>query len=122
MQAVPQWQYANGGQFCGMPVQNGGMTPCNQMQGNMNNDGSMQMGMMQQSQQHPQQMAMPVNMQQHNSFGMPQNMQGQGAPFPMPLSPPHDLAQTSFPSGTQPAYYENGGMQLVSVPVGSCPQ
>merc|ERR1712232_1549691 len=103
-------------------MQNGAMTPCTPMQGNVQSDGSMQFGMMPSQQQHPQ-MAMPVNMQQQTSFGMSQNVQGhgQGSPFPMPLSPPHDLAQTGFP-GTQPAYYENGGMQLVSVPVGSCPQ
>merc|ERR1719162_910637 len=142
-----QWQYThggNGGQFCGMPMHNG-MVSCtpNQMpMTNMNGDGSMQFNMVQQCQQMPQQcqqmpqqcqqMQVPVNMQQ-NSFGMaPGNMQS--APFPMPLSPPHDLVQSGFPLGTQPAYFENwtsdgqqqsaaASMQLVSVPVGNaCPQ
>lgn len=126
-----QWQYANNGQFCGMPMQNGlvACTPTNQMPvSNMSGDGSMQFNMIQQ----PQQMPVPVNMQQ-NSFGM-QGGNMQSAPFPMPLSPPHDLVHSSFPLGTQPAYFENwtadgqhqsqtGGMQLMSVPVGSaCPQ
>lgn len=140
-----QWQYpngGNGGQFCGMQMQNG-MVACtpNQMpMSNMNGDGSMQFNMMQQCQQMPQQMPqqcqqmqVPVNMQQ-NSFGMAPAAIMQSAPFPMPLSPPHDLAHSSFPLGTQPAYFENwtsdgqqqsaaAGMQLVSVPVGNaCPQ
>merc|ERR1711879_447838 len=117
-QPLQQWHFANGGQYCGVPMQNG-IATClpGQMQGCAVNDGSMQFGVMQMQQ--PPQMAVPVNMQQYSKPG---NSTMQGTPFPMPLSPPHDLAQTSFP-GTQPAaYYENGGMQLVSVPVNSCPQ
>lgn len=119
MQAMPQW-YSNPGQFCGMPMPNGAMTPCTQMQGHVGNDGacSMHFGMMQSPQQH---MAVPINMQHQNSFVMPQTMPAQGAPFPMPLSPPHDLAQSGF-ANSQPAYYEAGGMQLVNVPVSNCPQ
>jgi len=55
----------------------------------------------------------------------------QGSPFPMPLSPPHDLAHAGF-SGNQQAYFENwapegqqigsmpgnGGAQLLGLPVG----
>lgn len=106
---LQQWHFANGGQYCGVPMQNG-IATCvpGPVQGGPVTDGSMQFGVVQMQQQ--PQMAVPVNMQQYSKSGNP-NMQGtptmQGTPFPMPLSPPHDLAQTSFPSGTQPAYFEN---------------
>lgn len=63
--------------------------------------------------------------------GKPPDMQG--APFPMPLSPPHDLAHAGFSGNQQQAYFENwapeaqqmgsmqgnGGAQLLSLPVGN---
>merc|ERR1739848_423086 len=85
-QPMQQWHFANGGQYCGVPMQSG-MAPCvpSHMQGGAVNDGSIQFGVMQMQQ--PQQMAVQVNMQQ-SSYGKTGNPHMQGAPFPMPLSPP----------------------------------
>lgn len=57
----------------------------------------------------------------------------QGSPFPMPLSPPHDLAHAGFSGNQQQAFFENwtpegqqmgsipsnGGAQLLGLPVGN---
>lgn len=43
----------------------------------------------------------------------------QGSPFPMPLSPPHDLAHAGFSGNQQQAYFENWapeGQQMGSMP------
>lgn len=125
--AMPHWQFPNGAQFCGVQMQNA-MAACVQMHGpGMSPDSPMQFGMMHPHQQTPHMPAMSVNMQQ-NSFAMTPVGNVQGTPFfPMPLSPPHDLAHSGFPHGAQP-YFENdwqqasGGMH-VSNPMGNaCPQ
>lgn len=131
--AMPQWHYAsphgNQNQYCGFQMpHNSGMTICATQAGA---DGQMQFlchmphmhGVQQMSPQSPQAVAihMQVPMAMNGGMPQPQVMQTQhmspeswqgkhelpSAPFPMPLSPPHDMAQSCFSSGTQPAFFEN---------------
>jgi len=91
----PQWMC--NGQMC-----NGQM-----YQGVMNGDGSSPYACGMPGQQSQQVFAVPVPYG-HSHFNPCGPMQG--APFPMPLSPPHDMAHSSFPTGPmQPGYCENWG-------------
>jgi len=138
-------QVADGSmQFACMPHPGMTMPAQGQM---MSNDGSMQFACQQQM------IAMPnqgISGDQPSDTATPRPASGsaspvvsaawqgkapdmQASPFPMPLSPPHDLAHAGFSGNQQQAYFEswpaegqqmgsmpgNGGAQLLGLPVGN---
>merc|ERR1711865_328349 len=127
-------------QFACMPHPGMAMSAQGQM---MSNDGSMQFACQQQMMSMPSQgisgdqstEATPRSGSATPAVaapwqGKPPDMQG--SPFPMPLSPPHDLAHAGFSGNQQQAYFENwtpegqtgsvpgnGGAQLLGLPAAS---
>merc|ERR1712031_140405 len=106
-----------------MPVQGQGhCTPTSaQVGGNMSPPAEMPHGS-------PRPTAVAAGPSVQSWQGKPADMQS--APFPMPLSPPHDLAYAGFSGNQQSqAYFENwapegqqmgpGAPQLIGLPMGS---
>jgi pentatricopeptide repeat protein len=129
-------------QFACMPHPGMAMPAHGQM---MSNDGAMQFACQQQMMSMPSQgasgeqssEATPRPASGSATPVVPAPWQGkapdmQGSPFPMPLSPPHDLAHAGFSGNQQQAYFENwtpegqtgsmpgnGGAQLLGLPASS---